>query len=347
MAGLDVSLRNIDGDPTACVAEMAGVIDGTTVVKFQDSLEDITKKGVRKLILDMAKVRYVNSTGLGALVKYADKCKNAGGGMALTRVTAKVKIVIEMLGLQAFFEICTDERQAMESLSRRGGGGAAPPPPPVAPPPTRTVEHAPPPEPAYPRTQAPPPAPPPPVEHARASGRHPPAPEPTGAPAVVFCQGCGVNVELPGPGNWKCPRCGILVALKPDGSVRFMQPERPSPFELSVNCSREGAAALVQFVGTVAQPVLAPPMLESVKTAVGEVAQVIGQAAYGSDPKQTYHVLVETTPSEVRIKVADHGRTLDAQRMEQYFPQATRTMSEFECRPHPKGGNVIRMVRKR
>jgi anti-anti-sigma factor len=344
MAGLDVSLRGVDGDPTACIAELSGVIDGTTVVKFQESLEDITKRGARKLILDMAKVRYVNSTGLGALVKYADKCKNAGGGMALTKVTAKVKIVIEMLGLQAFFEICMDERQALEALARRGGAPEAPPAPAYAPPPPRA--------PAPPPPQAAPPVEPPAFAPARAAAPPPPPPPPTPAAApaagqVYACQSCGIGVEVPAPGNWKCPRCGALIAAKPDGSVRFLAPVKPSPFELSINCSREGAEALKQFVGVVAQPVLAPQVLESVKTAVGEVAQVIASTAYGHDPKATYHVLVETTPSEVRIKVADHGKTLDSTRMEAYFPQATRAMSEFECRPHPRGGNIIRMVRKR
>lgn len=368
MAGLDVSLRGIDGDPSGAVAELAGVIDGTTVIKFQDALEEITKKGVRKLILDMAKVRYVNSTGLGSLVKYADKFKSAGGGMALIRVTAKVKIVIEMLGLQAFFEICADERQALEALAPRGG--AAPPAPPVAAPPppvAAAVAPAPPPPAAEASHFAPPSRGPAPVHHeapARQSARHaavhapPPPPAPLAAPPegaapaggfpqILSCQSCSVGIEVPAPGNWKCPRCGTLVTVRPDGGARFLAPDRPAPFELSLSCSREGAEALKQFVGALAQPVLAPNHLESLKTAVGEVASVIAATAYGNDPKGTYHVSVETTPSEVRIKMADHGKTLDLSRVESYFPNATRAMSEFECRPHPKGGNVIRMVRKR
>src|SRR5688572_2423545 len=135
MAGLDVTLKPVDGDASAGIAEMNGVIDGTTVGKFQESLEDCFKRGVRKLVVDMSKVRYVNSTGLGAIVKYNDRLKGAGGGLALAKVTPKVKIVIEMLGLQAFFDICGDEKQALEALGRIGGGAApaAPPPPPPAP----------------------------------------------------------------------------------------------------------------------------------------------------------------------------------------------------------------------
>jgi anti-anti-sigma factor len=358
MAGLDVTTRASENDPSAVVAELVGVIDGTTVVKFQEALEDLTKKGARKLLLDMAKIRYVNSTGLGALLKYNDKVKGFGGGLALIRVTPKVKIVMEMLGLQAFFEICADEQQAIEALARRAaaappGAGAAPvsPPaasPPAAPPPSPPESaYAPPPArpeaPAAPsrppsgRVAAPPPAP----------AGPPPAPAEASFPQVIACQSCGVGIELPSPGNWKCPRCGTLASVKPDGALRFFAPDKPSPFELSLNASREGAEALKNFVGVVAQPVFAPPALDALKAAVGEVATVIASLACGSDPKATYNVLVETTPTEVRVRVADHGKTLDSTRMEQYFPQATRSMSEFEVRPHPKGGNVIRMVLRR
>ena len=46
-------------------------------------------------------------------------------------------------------------------------------------------------------------------------------------------------------------------------------------------------------------------------------------------------------------KLADHGKTLDGSRLDQFFPYASRAMTEFECRPHPKGGNVIRMVKRK
>ncbi len=344
MAGLDITTRAVEGDATGAIAEVAGVIDGTTVPKFQESMEDVRRKGVRRLVLDMSRVRYVNSTGLGELVKYNDKFEAAGGGLALAKVTAKVKIVMEMLGLHQKLEICSDERQALDALARgKGGGGsagaAAPAPP----------RH----------------------DHAAASARAPsgrqsapaaPARAPTheapagpaqaahaaGFPATVPCGSCGVPVEIPEPGNWKCARCYTLIAVKPDGSIRFMTSDRPPPSELSLTCTRECAEGLKAFVAAVAQPLWNGGVeLERVKTAVGEIATVIANTVYSFDPKGVYHVQVETTPSELRIRVADHGRPLDGSRLESYLPTAARTFSEIECRPHPKGGNVFRMVKRK
>src|SRR5438552_4102684 len=134
MAGLEWQLKPIEGEDSATLAEMSGAIDGNTVPSFQQMLEEIKSKGVRKLVLDMSKIKYVNSTGLGSLVKYADTFKSTGGGMALIKVPAKVKIVIEMLGLNAFFDICPDQGAALAALEKARGSGPAPAPaaPPLA-----------------------------------------------------------------------------------------------------------------------------------------------------------------------------------------------------------------------
>ena len=123
MPGLESKLLPVDGDDSARVAELSGAIDGNTVPDFQQMLERVKTEGVRRLILDMSKIKYVNSTGLGSLVKYADSFKNSGGGMALIKVPAKVKIVIEMLGLNAFFDICPDLDAALAALAAAQGGG--------------------------------------------------------------------------------------------------------------------------------------------------------------------------------------------------------------------------------
>ena len=123
MSELDVQFSELDEAPGIHFAELSGAIDASTVHIFQNQLEDARKRGVTKLIMDISKIKYVNSTGLGSLVKYADTFKAAGGGVVLLRVPAKVKIVIEMLGLHEFFEMCSSEQEAIGVF---GGAADAP-----------------------------------------------------------------------------------------------------------------------------------------------------------------------------------------------------------------------------
>lgn len=328
MAGLDIKLTTIDGDDLSALAEMTGAIDGNTVPSFQATLEEIKTKGIQRLVLDMSKIKYVNSTGLGSLVKYADTFKTTGGGMALIKVPAKVKIVIEMLGLNAFFDICADLDAALEAL--KNSAGAAPPPD------------------AAPKKSSAPPR----ARKRPESGAAPaaaPAPAPAaggpGFPQSTSCQGCGVSLEVASAGNWKCPRCYTFVTVKTDGSIRFGRGDnKPVPLNLSLTASQDCGEGLVHLVTSVCTSAFNGPKLEALRVAVHEVAQVMQQSVYAGNPNGIYHVSIERQPGRVQIRFADAGATIEQNRAPQFFPHSSRNLSEFECRPHPSGGNTIRIV---
>jgi anti-anti-sigma factor len=334
MAGLDIKLTNIEGEENSALAEMTGAIDGNTVPSFQATLEEIKTRGIRRLVLDMSKIKYVNSTGLGSLVKYADTFKSTGGGMALIKVPAKVKIVIEMLGLNAFFDICADLDSALTALKN------------VAPAPAAEEQKA------SSGTHLPPRA------ATRGAIKRPEprqqTPQPSAAPSgggggrfpvMQACQNCGVQLELPGQGNWKCPRCFTFVSVQADASVRFNHPEKPVPLNLSLTATQDCGEGLVHLVTSVCQQAFNGPKLEALRLAVHEIAQVIQQSVYANNPTGVYHVCIERQPGRVQIRFSDFGATIDGGRAGQFFPNASRSVSEFECRPHPAGGgNTIRLV---
>ncbi|MBX3467833.1 MAG: anti-sigma factor antagonist [Planctomycetes bacterium] len=350
MAGLEIKLTQIQGDDLSALAEMTGAIDGNTVPNFQATLEEIKTKGIRRLVLDMSKIKYVNSTGLGSLVKYADTFKSSGGGMALIKVPAKVKIVIEMLGLNAFFDICPDLDAALAALAQaQGGGGSAPPaaetkksslPPRVAPSGSHATGSFKRPGPAS-GAQSAPAAPAAAPQRASGNGGG------GGFPQVVKCEGCAVQVEVTSAGNWKCPRCYTFVSARPDGVVRFTRSDKPVPLNLSLAATQDCGEGLVHLVTSVCQTAFNNGQkLESLRLAVHEVATVMAQSVYPNNPQGVYHVSIERQQGWVQIRFADAGATIESGRAAQYFPHAHRQMSEFECRPHPTGGNMIRFVQR-
>jgi anti-anti-sigma factor len=359
MAGLEIKLTQIQGDDLSALAEMTGAIDGNTVPNFQATLEEIKTKGIRRLVLDMSKIKYVNSTGLGSLVKYADTFKSSGGGMALIKVPAKVKIVIEMLGLNAFFDICPDLDAALAALAQaQGGGGSAPTREPEKKPSTTVLpprvtananqtgqfkrgEQKDASKPASGATPAP--------ATSRAPSGAFAAPAANGGggfPQVIKCEGCGVQIEVAAAGNWKCPRCFSFVSARTDGNVRFGRTDKPTPLNLSLTATQDCGEGLVHLVTSVCQTAFNGQKLESLRHAVHEVAQVMAQSVYPNNPTGVYHVSIERQPGHVQIRFADSGATIETNRAAQFFPNAARQMSEFECRPHPSGGNMIRLVQR-
>lgn len=102
MATLNIQEQAVEGSFAHLAVE--GEIDLDTVAKLRQALSGLQERGVDRLVLDMAETRYVNSTALAVLVKFAEGFRERGGGVALARVTPRVKLVFEMLGLLVFFK---------------------------------------------------------------------------------------------------------------------------------------------------------------------------------------------------------------------------------------------------
>ena len=83
MAILKIEERGTTGNRATLAVE--GEIDLDTVGVLRQRLDDLQRRRVDRLVLDMAATRYVNSTALAVPVKYAEAFKPRGGGIALAR----------------------------------------------------------------------------------------------------------------------------------------------------------------------------------------------------------------------------------------------------------------------
>jgi anti-sigma B factor antagonist len=71
--------------------------------------------GVRMLVLNMAGVDYVDSTGLGALVMSATTMRKNGGNVKLLNLNRRNIELLVMTKLETVFEIFNDEQDAVNS----------------------------------------------------------------------------------------------------------------------------------------------------------------------------------------------------------------------------------------
>jgi anti-sigma B factor antagonist len=75
-------------------------------------IADIAEEGHAWLLLDLAEVSYVDSSGLGALVAGYNLLKVKGGAVGLFQVPKRVQSLLEMSGLTAVFKIYATELEA-------------------------------------------------------------------------------------------------------------------------------------------------------------------------------------------------------------------------------------------
>jgi len=88
---------------------------GPEASALREKVSEDVAAGIRMLVLNMAGVDYVDSTGLGALVMSATTLRKAGGNVKLLNLNRRNIELLVMTKLATVFEIFTDEQDAVNS----------------------------------------------------------------------------------------------------------------------------------------------------------------------------------------------------------------------------------------
>lgn len=84
---------------------------------FRDTIRDLATKGNKKLLLNLAEVTYIDSSGIGELVSGFTTVTNAGGQLKLLHLNKRVKDLLQITKLYTVFEVFDDEAQAVRSFA--------------------------------------------------------------------------------------------------------------------------------------------------------------------------------------------------------------------------------------
>jgi anti-sigma B factor antagonist len=107
----DVVVLSISGDIA---------MNGTGASLVADKVRSVLQEGHDRLVLDMGRVRYVDSAGLGELVQAFSAVRNRGGAMKLLNVTKRLNDLLVVTKLLTVFDCFEHESEALASLSRSG-----------------------------------------------------------------------------------------------------------------------------------------------------------------------------------------------------------------------------------
>jgi anti-sigma B factor antagonist len=72
------------------------------------------QENVRKCIVDISNLRYINSSGIGVLITILTKFRNKGGEVYLLRPSESVQKLLVITKLNAIFQIIQTEEEALQ-----------------------------------------------------------------------------------------------------------------------------------------------------------------------------------------------------------------------------------------
>jgi anti-sigma B factor antagonist len=100
------------------VVDVSGRITlGEGSSNLREGIRDLLAKGHRKILLNLADVSYIDSSGIGELVSGYTSVTNAGGQLKLVNLTKRVNDLLQITKLYTVFDIYDNELTAIRSFA--------------------------------------------------------------------------------------------------------------------------------------------------------------------------------------------------------------------------------------
>jgi anti-sigma B factor antagonist len=100
------------------IVDLSGKITlGEGGITLREEVRKLVGEGQKKIVLNLAEVNYIDSSGLGELVSAYTAVKNAGGELKLLNLTSKVRDLLVITKLVTVFDVKDDEASAVSSFA--------------------------------------------------------------------------------------------------------------------------------------------------------------------------------------------------------------------------------------
>ena len=114
MAELDVKERQA-GDVT--ILDMTGDVRiGEGAISLRDSIRTLADQGKKKVLLNLAGVKYMDSTGVGELIANYTTISRQGGQLKLLNLTDRIQNLLVITKLLTVFDSYDNEAEALKSF---------------------------------------------------------------------------------------------------------------------------------------------------------------------------------------------------------------------------------------
>ena len=112
---LKMTNREVNG--VSVVALDGRIVLGEESNALREKLKSLIAEGKKQIVLNMDNIKYIDSSGLGALVAAHCSAKTQGASLRLCHLGSKFQEVLQITKLLTVFEVCNTEAAAVASFS--------------------------------------------------------------------------------------------------------------------------------------------------------------------------------------------------------------------------------------
>jgi len=111
---MNIKAEEFDG--VVVLSIKGNLMGGPETISVHEKVKEFIAQGKKKIVIDLSGVKWMNSSGLGAMMGCLTSLKNANGDLKLSGVTEKVKSLFMITKLITIFETYSSPEEAVKAF---------------------------------------------------------------------------------------------------------------------------------------------------------------------------------------------------------------------------------------
>ena len=116
---LKMNTRSIESE--ASIIDLEGEVDVYTAPQLKQQIITLLDAGVKRVIVNLTAVDYLDSTALGVLIGGLKRLRERDGTLDLICPNQRIKRIFEITGLDKIFDIYSTEEETIKTAGSREG----------------------------------------------------------------------------------------------------------------------------------------------------------------------------------------------------------------------------------
>ncbi len=102
-----------------CVVELEGEIDAEHSAQLKSALAKYRETAPKKFVVDLSKVRFIDSTGLGIMISLMRSLNEQGGKLRLSGLNDEVRSIFQITRLHKVFDLNSNLEEAIRDFQKK------------------------------------------------------------------------------------------------------------------------------------------------------------------------------------------------------------------------------------
>lgn len=102
---------SVESGQSAEIVRVQGEIDVYNSFEIKGAVEELLNAGKTRIAIDLSRVPYIDSSGLGALITAQSRIDRAGGALFLIRPSEQIRNVFELTKMGGFFRTVASDAE--------------------------------------------------------------------------------------------------------------------------------------------------------------------------------------------------------------------------------------------